>query len=239
MSTHHSVTRILAPRRLMAAAALVAVAALGTALASPTDAALADTRSSSHSDSSSHAVSTKLTAAYENGTLVQDIRSGKLTDADLSTAMTSGLDVAGKHVTLAAPTPAEAAEGKRIAAQMKASGTGAAEGMAQLSGAGTSAAATGSGAVDVKPGAGDPLIEPSAHWWSNHWVYINGTWLKVLIAATIGVVASAICAFLSISGPWCIPIAALVSGSVEFLKNTQCARRGVWIDFPYLWKTHC
>ncbi|MFT7711894.1 hypothetical protein ACMT9Y_13110 [Clavibacter tessellarius] len=227
----------------MSTLVLVAVAALGIVVSSPQDAARADTRPAVAASAASAAISARLAQAWKDGTLIDQVRSGKLTEADLAPAMATGLDIAGHHLALTAPTAAEAAEGARIAAHMQ-RGEGGAGSLARPS-SGTPASGKGSASLD--PGAsspasgttGAPSIAESKYWWSNHWFYINGTWFKVLVAATIGVISSTVCTFFGLAGALCIPIAGFIAGAVELLKNTSCARHGVHIDVPYLWRTWC
>ncbi len=243
MSINHSAARSLYPRRAMSALVLVAVAALGIAVSSPQDAARADTRQAVAASAASAAISARLTAAWKDGTLLDKIRSGELTEADLAPAKATGLDIAGRHITLTPPTAAEAAKGAEIAAHMQKESGGA--GMLARPSAATSD--SGKGSVTLDPGTSAPSsgttgaasITESKHWWSNHWFYINGTWFKVLVASTIGVIASTVCAFFGLPGVLCVPLAGFISGAVEFLKNTNCARYGVHIDIPYLWRTWC
>jgi hypothetical protein len=242
MSIHHSAARMSSPRRLMSALVLVAVAALGIAVSSPQDAARADTHRASAASAASAALSARLTAAWKDGTLLDQVRSGALTEADLAPARATGLDIAGRHLDLKTPTAAEAAEGARIAAHMQ-RGQGS-SGAGMLARPSAEASATGTGSATLDPGAsapssssgstGAPGIAESKAWWSNHWFYINGTWFKILVASSIGVISSTVCTFFGLAGALCIPIAGFIAGAVEFLKNTSCARHGIHIDVPLM-----
>ncbi len=241
----------------MSALVLVAVAALGIAVSSPQDAARADTRQAVAASAASAAISARLTAAWKDGTLLDKIRSGELTEADLAPAKATGLDIAGRHITLTPPTAAEAAKGAEIAAHMQKESGGA--GMLARPSAATSD--SGKGSVTLDPGTsapssgttGAPSITESKHWYSpittawkwlhtDHWYYINGTWLAWMANVSLGTAAASFCGAIARSLPTivgCGIVATLLWAVAGVAHDWQCETRGWWVDLPYIGKSHC
>lgn len=230
----------VSPRRLLGVVALAAVAGLGLGLSAPSDSAFAANNGSSH-------VPTPLERSLENMTLMKDLESGRVTQQDVLDAGEHGLTVKGRHIDgWTNPSPAQQEAGKRMASQLHADPAAAQslrDAMGDLGdGNGPDFADAPSGTAPT----GAAGITESKHWWNKviHWfkgshIYINGPWFKTIVAGGVSGGMIGLCLFFDFSKITCSLVGAVVGTIAEWVKNTRCARNGVWLYFPEGWKSHC
>ncbi len=177
MSARPRARRLLSPRLAFAAMAITAVAALGISIAVPQGSAYAAT-------SADNGPQNKIAAAIAHDTLLQDIQSGAISQADIQAVSKTGLDVQGHHIAaFTAPTAAETAAARQAPPVYTDAAPGAAASLSASAVAGESTTT----APPLKAGEAGGITE-SKHWYSpittawkwlhtDHWYYINGTWL--------------------------------------------------------------
>lgn len=215
----------------------ITIAVIGVAIVGPGGAALA----------AEGPAPSAVVQAIESGTLQADVISGKVTEAEVVSVAESGFDYKGTHVpgwlNLSAKDQAIAQHGadlmrkdsdvprieNNLRSQTESSGS-----------RGTVTFTPGAPAAGVSPGE----ISASAHWWNrifrDHWLYINGGWLAWMVSVPVIYATASACAFYDLSKASCALLGAfLVSGGAKVLSSWSCVRRGLWIDVPYIWKSHC
>ena len=89
MSIRSRATRYLTPRRMLVTTALTVVATFGLVIAAPGSNAFAAGPTSPQE---------RVASSLEHGHLVDDLRAGRITDADIDAVGTTGLDVFGQHI---------------------------------------------------------------------------------------------------------------------------------------------
>jgi len=168
MSIRSRATRYLTPRRMLVTTALTVVATFGLVIAAPGSNAFAAGPTSPQE---------RVASSLEHGHLVDDLRAGRITDADIDAVGTTGLDVFGQHIDKwEGLSPAEEA------AQAKAAADPAmAESLASLGSASVqmdsrvAASLTGTDTTSYRPAplSADAPVTEAKHWWSRFIPHIN------------------------------------------------------------------
>ncbi|MBD5382398.1 hypothetical protein ACR8AL_01710 [Clavibacter sepedonicus] len=230
----------LSTRRLLAFVAVGALAGLGLGLAAPSSDAFAADHGSSHAR-------TRLERSLEDKTLVEDLKSGRVTQEDVLDAGEHGLTINGHHVDgWTKPSAAQQVAGQQMAAQLRADPAAAQslrDEMGDLSDGDWPDSADAPAGSAPTGAAG---ITESKHWWNKviKWfqgehVYINGPWFKTIVAGGVAGGMIGLCLFFDFSKITCSLVGAAVATVAEWIKNTTCARNGIWLYYPYWWKSHC
>jgi len=242
MSAHPRARRLLTPRMAFTAMAITAVAALGISIATPQGSAYAATPAALSPQS-------KVAASIAHDTLLLDIQSGAISQADIQAVSKTGLDVQGHHIAaFTAPTAAEIAAARQAPAVYTDAGPGAAASLSASAAGGESTTT----APPLKAGAAGGITE-SKHWYSpitnawkwlhtDHWYYINGTWLAWMANVSLGTAAASFCGAIARTLPTavgCGIVATLLWAVAGVAHDWQCETRGWWVDLPYIGKSHC
>lgn len=241
MSARPRARRLLSPRLAFMAMAITAVAALGISIAVPQGSAYAAT-------SADNGPQNKVAAAVAHDTLLQDIQSGAISQADIQAVSKTGLDVQGHHIAaFTAPTAADVAAARQAPAVF-ADVPGAAASLSASAVAGESTTT----APPLKAGEAGGITE-SKHWYSpfttawkwlhtDHWYYVNPTWLQWMANVSIGTAAASFCGAIARTLPTaalCAVAATLMWAVAGLAHDWQCETRGWWVDLPYIGKSHC
>lgn len=232
-----SIRRTRTTRSILTTVAIGAVAAIGLVVAAPGSGAFAATNPNSPEARVSHSI--------ESGHLLDDVKSGKITEADVTKASSTGIVVNGQHVdNWTNLTPQQTAEGDALAAKLRAAAEADPKMAASL--ASTKASIHAAMSANDAPASttGGSILE-SKHWYNHliHWytLYINHAWLRGLIGVAAGAAAAAICSFFIITGPACSIIGAIFTGLIaEVIRDSaSCSGKGLYIKLPDTWNSHC
>jgi hypothetical protein len=224
------------PRSALGGVAIVALTAVGLVIAAPGSGAFATGNPNSAAARVGHSI--------ESGHLIDDVESGRITEADVVQAAKTGIDVHGQHIdNWMDLSPEQAAAGDAQTAELRAAAAADPKMAASL--ASTKAALHSDASLEAQASTSNGKILESKHWWNHliHWytLYINHAWLRGLIGVSAGAAAIAICAFFEITGPICALIGAVFGGGfAEVIKNSaSCNGKGLYIKIPDTWKSHC
>ena len=227
-----STRRTRTTRSILNLVAITAVTAVGLVVAAPGSGAFAVTDPNS--------AQARVSRSIESGHIVDDIKTGRISQSDIVHAASTGIDVRGQHIDnwidlSAAQADAASPEVQKLEASAEADPKmRAARDQLKLADSSFRAVPTNDGAN---------IIE-SKHWWNHiiHWftIYINNAWLRGLVTVSAGAAAIAICAFFDISRVTCAVIGVFLGGAIEALKSSGlCSGRGLYISLPDTWNSHC
>ncbi|MBT1631554.1 hypothetical protein [Curtobacterium flaccumfaciens] len=215
---------------------ITVVAALSVAIAGPAGSALAVAGTPA----------AKVTTSMEAGTLLSDIQAGRITEHDVLSVASTGFDLNGRHIdNWIGLSHSQAAHAQEGAAQIAAD--------PEMSRAQEASPAERTLAADGKPGAATvtpsltgtaPPLTEDKHWWNkifqDHWYYINGKWMAWITSVPIAYGLAGACVFYDLSKASCALLGVVVGGgSALLLHEWACVSRGLWVDLPYIWKSHC
>lgn len=224
-------------RPFLTAVAIGAVAAIGLVVAAPGSGAFAVT--------DPHTPQARLGHSIETGHLMDDIKSGKITEADVLHAASTGIDVNGQHIdNWIDLSPQQTAAADAQVASLRASAEADPRMMASLASTEAAIHASLGEGTSAVPTDGGSILE-SKHWWNHlvHWytIYINHAWLRGLISVAAAAAGVAICVFFDLSRVTCGIIGALFAGGfAEVLKSSaSCSGKGLYISLPDTWNSHC
>lgn len=217
----------LNPRLLLTSVAITAVASLGFVLSVPADMAFA----------AEQTPQSVVEQSIERGSLMTDLQSGAVTDAQLEAAASTGITVNGHHIdNWINLTPAQQKQADSAQAQLEADPALKAEAYDDLK-----------GSVIATPSA--PAADPSGitedkHWWNrfvpaDHWFHISGAVVKWVVVSGAAIGAASLCGTFDLSKVSCALVGVLLAGSSQLLNGWNCERNGLWIDLPYIWKSNC
>jgi hypothetical protein len=219
-------------RSILTTVTIGALTALGFVIAAPGSGAFAVVDPRSPEARVAHSI--------ESGHVLDDMEAGRITEADIVHAASTGIDVHGQHIDnwidLSAEQTAEAAP---QVAQLEA----AAETDPRMAAARDGLAVPDSGTRVVPATTGSEYLE-SKHWWNHltHWftIYLDNAWLRGLVAGTASAAAAAACMSFDLSRVSCAILGAFVAGSFEALKSSNlCSGKGIYIKIPDTVHSHC
>ncbi|MBT1607254.1 hypothetical protein [Curtobacterium flaccumfaciens] len=228
--------RSVSPTRTrMVAAAVVAVAALTLAISGPASAAMAAQSTPAE----------KVALSLEHGTIAQDVKTGRISEADIVAAAAAGFTVNGRHIaSWTNLSPAQEAQAEQGAEQMAADPAMSAARTAQPQTvqlhAGGPTVTTPHTTAGTHPGG----IDDDKHWWNHifedHILYVNGKWLSWMISVPLVYALASACTFYDLSKASCALLGVVIAGGAAAgLQSWSCIKNGIWIDVPYIWRTHC
>lgn len=211
----------------MTSVAITAVAALGFVISVPADMAFASEKTPQSA----------VEQSIERGSLMTDVQSGAITDAQLEAAASTGITVNGHHIdNWTNLTPAQQKQADAAEAQLKADPALSAAAYSDLH---------GSQIAVPSASAADPRgITEDKHWWnrfvpSDHWFHISGSVVKWVVVSGAAIGAASLCGTFDLSKVSCALVGVLLAGSSQLLNGWNCERNGLWIDLPYIWKSNC
>ncbi|MFT2691250.1 hypothetical protein [Clavibacter zhangzhiyongii] len=237
MSIHPRSTRLFSARNSISALALTAIVAIGISVAVPQSAAFAATDSAR----------SRIERSASHDTLAEDVRTGKVTAADVDAVSRTGFDYRGQHIPAWAGDLEADEASARTAPPVVAPGSAArtapslAAGEVQAAPGAAPASASGSGIAESK--SIWSRIRDVAEWLGkDHWFYVNGKWVQWMAGASLGAVVSSFCSAIGRSLPtlaMCSLGAVLAWATMGLLHQTLCGQRGMWVDLPFVRKSHC
>jgi hypothetical protein len=227
-----SIRRTRPTRSILTTVAIGAVTTLGLVIAAPGSGAFASVDPRSPEARVGHSI--------ESGHILDDMKSGKITEADIVHAASTGIDVHGQHIDNWIDLSAE--QSTKAAPQVEQLNA-AAQADPRMRAARDSLKGADSETRVVPANKGAEILE-SKHWWNHliHWftIYLNNAWLRGLITVSAGAAAIAICAFFDISRVTCAIIGVFMGGFTEVLKSSHlCNGKGLYIKLPDDWNSHC
>jgi hypothetical protein len=222
-----SKTAKMSPRLLLASVAVAAVASLGFVLSVPADMAFAAEKTPQSA----------VEQSIERGSLMTDLQSGAITDAQLEAAASTGITVNGHHIdNWIDLTPAQQKQADSAQAQLEADPALKTQAYEDLK---------GSAIASPSAPATDPSgITEDKHWWNrfvpaDHWFHVSASVVKWVVASGATIGAAALCGSFDLSKVSCALVGILVAGGSQLLGGWNCERNGLWIDLPYYWKSNC
>lgn len=232
-----SMRRTRTTRSIFTAVAIGAVAAVGLVVAAPGSGAFATGNPNSPEARVGHSI--------ESGHLLDDVTSGRITEADVIHAAKTGIEVNGQHIdNWMDLSPEQTAAADAQAASLRAAAASDPKMAASLESAKAALHASPT-ADDISASAttGGSIAE-SKHWYNHliHWttLYINHDWLRGLIGAGAAVATAAVCSFFAIDAPACALVGGFMTGVIVAVStgHAPCSK-GIYIKLPDTWNSHC
>ncbi|QIS39818.1 hypothetical protein [Clavibacter capsici] len=239
-----SIRRTRSTRSTLTTVAITAVAAIGIVIAAPGSGAFAVANPNSPEVRLSHSI--------ESGHLLDDLKSGRITESDVLHAASTGIDVNGQHFdNWIDPSPEQTAAADAQVASLRASAEADPKMKASLESAKASLDST-EASLNASLKAGDPsalgtggsisesknIFKHLIHWFT---LYINHDWLRGLIGTSAGIAGVSVCVFFDLSRVTCGIVGAFFAGGIsEVVKGSaSCSGKGLYIKIPDTWNSHC
>lgn len=232
-----SMRRTRTTRSIFTAVAIGAVAAVGLVVAAPGSGAFATGNPNSPEARVGHSI--------ESGHLLDDVTSGRITEADVIHAAKTGIEVNGQHIdNWMDLSPEQTAAADAQAASLRAAAASDPKMAASLESmkAALHASPTSDG-ISASATTGGSITE-SKHWYNHlvHWytLYINHDWLRGLIGAGAAVAAAAVCSFFALIPVTCATVGGFMAATIVAVStgHAPCSK-GIYIKLPDTWNSHC
>jgi len=224
-------------RSIFTTVAIGAVAAIGFVIAAPGSGAFAASNPNSPEARVGHSI--------ETGHLLDDVTSGRITEADVIHAAKTGIDVNGQHIdNWMDLSPEQTAAADAQAASLRAAAASDPKMAASLESMKAALhASSASDDISASATTGGSITE-SKHWYNHltHWttLYINHNWLRGLIGAGAATAAAAVCTFFVISPELCSLVGGMMSVVIVGVAAgwAPCSK-GMYLKLPDTWNSHC